>query len=186
MSPGGHLVTTGLLCGAVHAVTGSGALTAGVALGGFLIDVDHAVDYVLLESRRDLRPAAFLRHYIEQRHRRALLALHSYELLLALVALAWLANSEPLWGYVLGMSLHLPLDILFNGQRLSRNLVPFYSFVHRWRAGFASEALLGVTGPRPERGGFWRGFFVEFVPETPGATTRAPRLPSTAAGLADA
>ncbi len=185
MSPGGHLVTTALLGGAVYALTGSGGLAAGVALGGFLIDVDHAVDYVLLESQRDLRPAAFLRHFVEQRHRRVLLALHSYELLALLAALAWLANSEVASGYVLGMSLHLPLDIVFNGRRLSRNLVPFYSFVYRWRAGFGSEALLGVTGPRPDRGGFWRGFFAEFVPARGGPIAAAPRLPSAAASALD-
>ena len=157
-------MTTALLCSAVHALTGSVPLTAGVALGGFLIDVDHAIDYVTLESRRDLRPAAFLEHYAEQRHRRVLLALHSYELLALLVLLAWLSNAAWLWGYVLGMSLHLPLDIVFNGRRLGRNLVPFYSLAYRARAAFRSDALLGVTGPRPQPGGFWRRCFAEFFP----------------------
>ena len=191
MSPGGHLVTTGLLCGAVHALTGSAAMTAGVALGGFLIDVDHAIDYVVLESRRDLRPAAFLRHFTEQRHRRVLLALHSYELLALLALLAWLSNSTWVWGYVLGMSLHLPLDVVFNGQRLGLNLVPFYSFAHRARGGFRSDALLGVTGPRPEPGGFWRGFFAEFVPPARAEATAAtapirPARLSPTSRLADA
>jgi hypothetical protein len=36
------------------------------------------------------------------------------------------------------MSLHLPLDIVFNGRLLGRNLVPFYSFAHRARAEFRS------------------------------------------------
>jgi len=190
VSPGGHLVTTAVLCGAVHALTGSTALTAGVALGGFLIDVDHAIDYVALESRRDLRPGAFLRHYADQRHRRVLLALHSYELLAVLVALAWLSNAELVWGYVLGMSLHLPLDIVFNGRLLDRNLVPFYSFAHRARAAFRSDALLGVTGPRPEPGGFWRRFFSEFFPSARPATTATSRpahpiRPTPAHRLAD-
>ena len=61
MSPGGHLVTTALACAAVYAGTESVALTAGLAAGGFLIDVDHAVDYVLFERQRDLRPGSFLR-----------------------------------------------------------------------------------------------------------------------------
>jgi len=191
VSPGGHLVTTAVLCGAVHALTGSTGLTAGVALGGFLIDGDHAIDYVALESRRDLRPAAFLRHYADQRHRRVLLALHSYELLAILIALAWLSNAEWLWGYVLGMSLHLPLDIVFNGRLLGRNLVPFYSFAHRARAEFRSDALLGVTGPRPGPGGFWRRFFSEFFPVARPATAAPARRthgirPAPARGLADA
>ena len=61
MSPGGHLVTTALTCAGVYAMTGSAALVAGVAAGGFLVDVDHVLDYVLVEGQRDFRPAAFLR-----------------------------------------------------------------------------------------------------------------------------
>lgn len=171
MSPGGHLVSTALACGAVYALTGSVPLTAGLAAGGVLIDVDHVLDYVLFERRRELRPGAFLRHYAEHRHQRVVLLLHSYELMAALTSLAWLTDRVWLWGYLLGMALHLPLDIFFNGRVLARNLVPFYSFLHRWRAGFRSEPLLGVTGPTPRPGGFWRSFFAEFAPApraTPG------------------
>ena len=179
MSPGGHLVTTAVLCAAVHAATGSAPFTAGVALGGFLIDVDHAIDYLVLEARRDLRPSAFLRHFIEQRHRRVLLALHSYELLAFLALLAWLSNASWLWGYVLGMSLHLPLDVVFNGRSTGRNLVPFYSFTYRAIGRFRSDALLGISSPRPQPGGFWRGFFSEFFPAPRRRTVvAAPPLPS--------
>jgi hypothetical protein len=167
MSPGGHLVCTALACGAVHALTGSIAFTAGVALGGVLIDVDHVVDYILFERRRELSPRAFLRHYAEQRHQHVVLLLHSYELMGALAALAWATGCVWLWGYLVGMALHLPLDIVFNGRRLSRNLVPFYSFAYRWRARFRSAALLGVTAPTPVPGGFWRSFFAEFFPAPP-------------------
>lgn len=164
MSPGGHLLTTALTCAAVQVTTGSVALAAGVLAGGFLIDVDHVVDYLTFDRRRDLRPAAFLRYYSEQRLQRAVLLLHSYELLAALIALSWAMNSTWLWGYSLGMALHLPLDVLFNGRALSKNLVPFYSFAYRWHAGFRAEPLLGVTAPRPVPGGFWRCFFAELFP----------------------
>ena len=145
MSPGGHLVTTALTCARVYALTGSAALVAGVIAGGFLIDVDHVLDYVVVEGQRDLRPSAFLRYYSEQRMRRVTLVLHSYELFALLVALAWLTNWVPLWGYVLGVTLHLPLDIFFNGRMLSRNLVPFYSLAYRWRLGFRAGPLLGLA-----------------------------------------
>src|SRR5439155_816595 len=65
MSPGGHLVTTAIAGGAVLASSGSIPLTAGLVVGGFLIDVDHVVDYLLVERRRELTPAAFLRYYTE-------------------------------------------------------------------------------------------------------------------------
>ena len=161
MSPGGHLVTTALACAAVQTVTGSAALTAGVAAGGFLIDLDHVLDYVAFERQRDLRPAAFLRYYVTGRTRTVVLLLHSYEVVAALGLAAWASNLEWLWGYVLGAAaLHLPLDIVFNGKVVGRNLVPFYSLVYRWRVGFRTDRLLdlGRLAPPPAR--FWSAFFV--------------------------
>jgi len=144
---------------------------AGLAAGGFLIDVDHVVDYVVVERRRDLRPSAFLRYYLTGQARQAVLALHSYELLGLLAFLAWVTNSQIAWGYVLGMLLHLPLDIVFNGQLVSRGLVPFYSLVYRWRAGFLADRLLGpmTASASPE---FWGAFF-QGSAQT-GAARRAP------------
>ena len=175
MSPGGHLVTTAITCAGVYAATGSVGLTAGLAVGGFLIDVDHVLDYVVFERQRDLRPSAFLRHYLEGRVRRVVLPLHSYELFACLALLAWITDREWLWGYVLGMALHLPLDIVFNGRLVPGGLVPFYSFAVRARAGFSAErfALPRVPAPPGER--FWASFF-----RTPGSGRAAPgaRLPA--------
>jgi membrane-bound metal-dependent hydrolase YbcI (DUF457 family) len=161
VSPGGHLVTTALACAAVQTVTGSAALTAGVAAGGFLIDLDHVLDYVAFERQRDLRPAAFLRYYLAGRTRTVVLLLHSYEVLLVLALLAWRVNLEWLWGYVLGAAvLHLPLDIVFNGKVAGRSMGPFYSFVYRWRAGFRTERLLDTGGLAPPPARFWSAFFI--------------------------
>ena len=82
-------MTAVLAAGAGLVLTGSAPLAAGIVAGGFLIDVDHLADYLIVERRRELTPAAFLRHYIEGHTRRVVLVLHSYELWLALVALAW-------------------------------------------------------------------------------------------------
>src|SRR5207244_2262304 len=65
MSPGGHLVTTAVASAAVGYATGSLPLATAVAAGGFLIDLDHAIDYVVFDAQRDLRPGAFLRYYFE-------------------------------------------------------------------------------------------------------------------------
>jgi hypothetical protein len=159
MSPGGHLVTTAAACAAVYAGTGSVALTLGLAAGGFLIDLDHVADYVLFERQRDLRPSAFLRHYLEGRVRRVVLPLHSYELLACLTLLAWWSNREWLWGYVLGMGLHLPLDIIFNGRLVPGGLVHFYSFVCRARAGFLAARFADPSRLAPIGESFWVSFF---------------------------
>src|SRR2546430_743938 len=74
MSPGGHLVTTAVAAGVGLAATGSVPFAAGIVVGGFLIDVDHAMDYLIVERQRELTPAAFLRYYTEGRARRAVLA----------------------------------------------------------------------------------------------------------------
>jgi len=172
MSPGGHLVTTTITCAAVYAVTGSVGLVAGLAAGGFFIDVDHIFDYVVFERRRDLRPSAFLKYYLEGRVRRVVLPLHSYELLASLIVLAWVTNREWLWGYVLGMALHLPLDIVFNGRFVPGGLVHFYSFAVRARAGFLAEHFADPTRLAPLAENFWVSFF------------RGPRLKGTPASTA--
>jgi hypothetical protein len=115
------------------------------------------VDYVLFERQRDLRPGAFLRYYVGGKAQRVVLVLHSYELLALLAAIAWFTNVAWLWGWVLGMLLHLPLDIVFNGKFASNGLVHFYSFIVRARAGFRADHF---TDRRPlPANGFWAPFF---------------------------
>lgn len=135
------------------------ALAAGIAAGGFLIDVDHAVDYVLFERQRDLRPGAFLRYYLEGRMRRVVLFLHSYELFALLAVLAWWSQSLPLSGYLLGALMHLGLDIVFNGEQTPRSIGAFYSFGYRAWHRFDAHALFG-DAPRAVPQGFWAAFFM--------------------------
>jgi hypothetical protein len=158
MSPGGHLVTTAA-AGAVAAAQQQWALAAGIIAGGFLIDVDHAVDYVLFDGHRDLRPGAFLRHYSEGRMRRAVLVLHSWELLAMLTVLAWTSGAPWLAGYVGGALMHLALDLVYNGQLTPHSIVLFYSFVYRAAHRFEAARLLGVGPPRLAPEGFWAAFF---------------------------
>ncbi len=159
MSPGGHLVTTAIAAGVVLAGTGSVPLAAGIGIGGFLIDIDHVVDYVTVERRRDLRPAAFLRYYATGRMRRVVLALHSYELVAVLAALAWWLDSTWLAGYLAGAVMHLALDIVYNGRLTPKNIFAFYSLGFRFAHGFDAETLFG-SEPLVVPSGFWRSFFV--------------------------
>jgi hypothetical protein len=172
VSPGGHLVTTATACSVAALSSGDVALTAGIALGGFFIDVDHAVDYVVFERQRDLRPGAFLRYYLEGRTRRLVLALHSYELFAILTLAAWWSGAAGLWGYVLGGLMHLALDLAFNGELTPRSIVPFYSFAYRLRRRFDAEALLGRLEVAVAPRGFWTAFFHG---ATPLARPSAPR-----------
>jgi len=169
VSPGGHLVTTVAACTAAAAVTGSWPLTAGIAVGGFFIDVDHAVDYVVFERQRDLRPGTFLRYYLSGRVQRVVLLLHSYELFALVALLAWWGDSMLLTGYLVGGLMHLALDIIFNGELTPRSIAAFYSFSFRAAHGFRASSLLGAVPLRPPAAGFWRAFFEGTVVDRDGA-----------------
>ena len=158
MSPGGHLVTTAVASAATGIATGSPALAAAVAAGGFFIDIDHFVDYVLFERQRDLRPSAFLHYYVDGHVRHAVLMLHSYELFAVLLALAWWTGSALLSGYLVGALLHLALDITFNGRITPYSIVAFYSFTYRLVHRFDAVQLLGIA-EHPTTAGFWTTFF---------------------------
>jgi hypothetical protein len=158
MSPGGHAATTAVASAATAFLSGSLPLAAAVALGGFFIDVDHAVDYWLFNRQRDLRPTAFLRYYLEGRAERVVLALHSWELFALLAAIGWWTGWPLLWGYLGGAAMHLLLDIAFNGELLPTNILAFYSFVYRAAHGFNGAALMG-QGNRAVPVKFWSAFF---------------------------
>jgi hypothetical protein len=179
VSPGGHLVTAVAASGLTALATGSAPLAAAVFAGGFLIDVDHAVDYVVFERQRDLRPGSFLRHYVEGHIRRTVLLLHSYELFALLLAVAWWTGSALLSGYLVGALLHLALDIVFNGRITPYSIAAFYSFGYRLAHRFEARALLGVVA-HPGGGGFWAMFFsngseLQRLPDSP--RTRAAPVP---------
>jgi hypothetical protein len=165
MSPGGHLVTTVAACAATAYATGSSALTAAVAAGGFLIDLDHVVDYVVFDKQRDLRPGAFLRYYVEGHIGRAVLVLHSYELFALLIATVWWIQSPLLAGYLAGALMHLALDIVFNGRITPYSIGAFYSFGYRLAHRFDARTLLGIV-EQPAGRGFWAMFFHTSKPAT--------------------
>lgn len=160
MSPGGHLVTTTAACAGVAALTGSWTLTAALAAGGFFIDVDHAVDYVVFDRQRRLSPDAFLRYFLEGRLQRAVLVLHSYELFALLGAVAWWTGAAWLWAYLWGALMHLALDLTFNGEVTPRSISAFYSFGYRLAHRFDAKRLLGTPTASAVPASFWVAFFV--------------------------
>lgn len=142
MKPGGHLATAAALSGAGYAVTGSLELAAGCLAGGFLIDADHYLDYLIFEGQwRHPSPTDFLRYAFTYRYKKIVEPLHSFELvgLLALLALVW--PRAALLGYIVGALLHITLDILVNGEHILRQPVLFYSFVYRACRGFSAARL---------------------------------------------
>ena len=158
--------------------TDSLALIGGLIAGGFLIDVDHAVDYVLFEGRRDLRPSTFLRYYLEGRVERVVLALHSYEVFALIGLWAWWADALALWGYLMGALMHLALDIVFNGESIPRSIGAFYCFTYRLAHGFDARALCGPRGRLTTSERFWVAFFASPARGPVSAPTSGPVLPA--------
>jgi hypothetical protein len=168
MMPGGHLATSLTLGTATYYLTGSAEAAAGAFAGGFLIDFDHYLDYLLFEKQwRRPSPVSFLRYYFTNSPRRVVLPLHSGELMTALLALI-LAHPWPLLvGYWVGAAMHLTFDVLVNGEYGLKRPVLFYFFSYRARHGFAAEKFFkDVTVPAEAGDRPVRDFFTRWRPVT--------------------
>src|SRR5437867_3821948 len=132
MMPGGHLATALALSGTVYATTGSVEVAAGCFAGGFLIDVDHYLDYLVFEKQwQRPSPLRFLEYYFNYSRQRLVLALHPFEAM-ALRFVTILVSPIPLVvGYWFGAAMHLTFDMLVNGEYALRRAVLFYLFAYR-------------------------------------------------------
>lgn len=128
---------------ATYAATRSTELTVGVFAGGFLIDLDHVFDYVAFNGQRDLRPSRFLNYYFKLEFTKVVLALHAWELMGALAVFAIFFPHPLLLGYLIGATVHLGLDLIFN-QGMVRSIFSFYSITYRARRGFDKNRLFFV------------------------------------------
>src|SRR5215470_6775841 len=108
MMPGGHLVTSLALSGLAYATTGSAKVATGCFAGGFLIDVDHYLDYLLFEKQcRRPSPVSFLRYYFTACPKKLILPLHSAEFMTLLLAVILFRPVPLLVGYWVGALMHL-------------------------------------------------------------------------------
>jgi hypothetical protein len=165
MMPGGHLATSLALAAATYQITGSPEAAAGCVAGGFLIDVDHYLDYLVFEGQwRRPSPVSFLRYYFTNRPRKLVLPLHSFELMTLLFGFI-LGHPWPLLvGYWVGAAMHLTFDVLVNGEHELRRAVAFYFFGYRVYNRFLADNLMkdlvvhAEAGDKPVRDFFvrWR------------------------------
>ncbi len=147
--PGGHLATSLALSGVAYATTGSPEAAAGCFAGGFLIDVDHYLDYLVFEKQwRRPSPVSFLRYYFTYSPKKLVLPLHSAEFMTALLLFILFVHPWPLLvGYWLGALMHLIFDVLVNGDNALKHPVLFYIFGYRAAHRFAADELLDVVVP---------------------------------------
>jgi hypothetical protein len=156
MMPGGHLATSIALSGVAYASTGSAEAAAGCFAGGFLIDVDHYLDYLFFEKQwRRPSPVSFLRYYFKGNPKRFVLPLHSAELMAALFVVLLFHPWPLLVGYWFGAAMHLTFDVLVNGEHVIKRALLFYLFSYRACYKFVSSAFLAdkafsdAVGQRP-------------------------------------
>lgn len=148
MMPGGHLATAAALGGVAYAASGSAEAAAGCFAGGFLIDVDHYVDYLVFEKQwRKPGPLSFLRYYFAYSPQKLVLPLHSFELMTVLQVMNFIYPIPLLIGYWFGAAMHLIFDILINGDHALRRPFLFYFFTYRVAHRFAAANLLDVVVP---------------------------------------
>jgi len=146
MMPGGHLATSVALSGAAYAASGSIEAAVGCFAGGFLIDFDHYLDYLLFEKQwRRPGPVSFLRYYFTYSPKRVVLPLHSAELMTVLLVALVIQPWPLLAGYWIGAMMHLIFDVLVNGDNALRRPVLFYFFTYRAMNQFATAKLLDVV-----------------------------------------
>jgi hypothetical protein len=146
--PGGHLASSIALAAGSYAAGASPQFAAGAVLGGFFIDFDHYLDYLVFEGQwRRPSPRDFLRHYFELRVQRVVLPLHSLELMAVLTVVAVLWGPPLLLGYVAGAAMHLVFDILVNGEHVLRLPILFYSFAYRAHHRFVARSLMDPVTP---------------------------------------
>ena len=163
MMPGGHLATAVALSGVAYAATGSVEAAAGCFAGGFLIDVDHYLDYIFFEKQwRRPSPLSFLKYYFSFSPRKLVLPLHSAELMTFLFVFILVHPWPLLVGYWVGALMHLTFDVLVNGDVGLKRPVLFYSFAYRASYRFAATYLIRTDASvklstRPVRDFFrWR------------------------------
>ena len=158
--PGGHLATALALSGVAYASTGSVEAAAGCFAGGFLIDADHYLDYLVFEKQwRRPDPVSFLRYYFTYSPKILVLPLHSAEFM-TLLFLTMLVRPWPLLvGYWVGALMHLICDIMVNGDYAIKRPVLFYVFTYRARNRFAAKALLDIRASKDAGSAPIREFF---------------------------
>ena len=111
-----HAVISAAVSAGVWAGLNSPAAGLACFLTGVLLDIDHALDYVLNFGWR-LRPSHFFSSFKYEAFDNIVVFLHSWEFIVVYLALLWFMNWEPVAiGAVVGILLHISLDHIFNAH----------------------------------------------------------------------
>jgi hypothetical protein len=144
VQPGSHIATSTVVSALLYGATHSVPLTVSSFLAGFLIDIDHAFDFVR-EHGITFDVRKFFHLFNEVRFRKLTFVLHSWELVLLVLAFSMINGiHEGLLGVAIGMTHHLVTDQFINRVRAGG-----YFFTFRLYHRFAVSAIFRRKMQRP-------------------------------------
>ena len=130
MKIAGHFITSLIGAGLVYSIFGN-------FISGFLIDLGHIPEYLRDYGLKNLNITTFCKSCYENRLAKALLFLHSFELLFILWILITVFKLNIIWiTLALGVTMHLIID------QFSNRILPLsYFFTYRCSKDFNIEML---------------------------------------------
>jgi hypothetical protein len=115
LKPAAHLTVSTIVSTALYIVTKSATIAGVSFFCGFLLDLDHFLEYVREYGFR-AKFRDFFRIFHETRFEKLLLVLHAWEWVVALFFLAWFSGwNDIVLGVLIGLLHHMVLDQLANG-----------------------------------------------------------------------
>jgi hypothetical protein len=137
LKPVAHLTASAVVSTLIYAATRSMPVTVVSFFSGFLLDIDHFIDYIREYGLRVSRKE-FFRVYYETRFEKLLLLFHAWELVPGLLLLAWLSGwNEVMLGLLAGIFHHMVLDQVGNGFTARG-----YFFIYRAAKRFSMKAIV--------------------------------------------
>lgn len=131
-----HLGISVIISTAMHLVFRSWSLTTASFLSGIFIDLDHVIDYILVNGFR-YDSKHFFEYFYEEQHKKITLIFHGWEWLIFLYALMILTDFNFLvMGLFVGYGHHIISDYLY-----SKASFRSYSVFWRWKHDFNSELI---------------------------------------------
>ena len=140
MKPHYHFIATLAISGILYGYYR--CLSCGVIsfIAGFLIDIDHVIDYYLHQGI-NLNLRRFLRFCYEHQFEYLSVIFHSFELLIILWGAIAVLKLGPFWiSIAIGMSQHMLFDLVLNAKELKTHY--FYFFSIRALKGFRVKEFL--------------------------------------------
>lgn len=139
MDPEVHLIGSVILSMVGFYFTESIPFALAIVVGGFLIDIDHFVDYWRFKGKITFGPEFFGDY--NSKDGKVFVVLHSVELMpLIMLITGLLGLAQYGFAFVIGMCFHLVLDYLYNGVHPLA-----YFFLYRLLLGFNARSIIVET-----------------------------------------